>query len=309
MPGTETDGAPVASVIVPTYARPDKLRACLDALAGLEGVRFEVVVVDDGSPEPVAPVVEGFAGRLDARCLRQENAGPAAARNRGAAAARGRWLAFTDDDCEPEPGWLAALVRALEARPDALVGGHTVDVAGDVYAGAAQDLVGFLYAHAAEKGRSDAGEGAGFDFFTSNNLACSAEAFARLGGFDETFPLAAGEDRDFGLRFKAAGGPLVFVPDAVMRHRHGMTLARFFRQQRNYGRGAYHLRKRTTEAGGEPVPFEGLRFYLGLVGYPFRVGSSRPLTRAALLGLSQAAMVAGFAQEAVQRRGGGGGVV
>nr|WP_246408600.1 glycosyltransferase [Parvularcula dongshanensis] len=300
-------GTLAASVVLPTYARPAKLSACLEGLARLKlDAPFEVVVVDDGSPEPVAPVVEAFSDRLTVRCLRQANAGPARARNHGAAAARGRWLAFTDDDCEPEPGWLLALVRALEAQPDALVGGATVNAVGDnIYADTAQDLVSFLYEHAKVK----AADGEGFDFFTSNNMACAKASFTALGGFDETFPLAAGEDRDFGLRFKASGGPLLFEPKAVMRHHHDMSLSRFVRQQRNYGRGAFHLRARASEKGGGKVPFEGVRFYSGMLSYPFRHRSPKPLARAVLLGLSQAAMVAGFAQEAVQRRGGGGGVV
>ena len=294
-----------ASILIPTYNRPDRLRACLDSLTAQEVPGgFEVIVVDDGSPDPMAPVVAAFAHRLDVRCLRQDNAGPAAARNAAAGAAKGAFLAFTDDDCRPEPGWLAALHAAHREAPEALVGGHTDNaLTGDIYAGTAQDLVSFLYEHASAKGAE------ALDFFTSNNLGCSADTFARLGGFDDSFPLAAGEDRDFGLRAKAAGHPLVFVPGAVVQHHHGMTLGRFFRQQRNYGRGAFHLRKRLSEQGEQAPGFEGLRFYGGMLSYPFRHRSPQPLARAALLGLSQVAMVAGFAQEAVQRRGGGGGVV
>ncbi|MBB4659085.1 glycosyltransferase family 2 protein [Parvularcula dongshanensis] len=88
-----------ASIVNPTYARPDKLAACLRSLCRLnDEVTFEVVVVDDGSPEPVAPIVKRFKPQLDIRCIRQANAGPARARNLGASEARGLWLAFTDDD-------------------------------------------------------------------------------------------------------------------------------------------------------------------------------------------------------------------
>ena len=87
------------SIVIPTYGRPDQLAACLDSLEALDYPRdrFEVIVVDDGSPQPLPP----YGGALRVTLVRQAHAGPAAARNTGAAASRGRWLAFTDDDCRP----------------------------------------------------------------------------------------------------------------------------------------------------------------------------------------------------------------
>ncbi len=71
--------------------------------------QFEVIVIDDGSSMPI----DAWSGDSRVRVIRQDNKGPAAARNAGIASARGAFLAFTDDDCVPEPGWLAALVEAL----------------------------------------------------------------------------------------------------------------------------------------------------------------------------------------------------
>ena len=81
--------SPLLTVVIPTYARPKQLTACLAALVGqrLE-VPWEVVVVDDGSPEPLDSIAEEFGQRLDLRIERQANAGPARARNRGVAVAR-----------------------------------------------------------------------------------------------------------------------------------------------------------------------------------------------------------------------------
>ena len=99
---------PVATIVIPTFARPRQLQACLAALAKQTLVEpWEVVVVDDGSPQSLANVVSLWAGRLDLRVIRQDNAGPAAARNRGveeARAHRGIWSAVG-----------ACLVRALSA--------------------------------------------------------------------------------------------------------------------------------------------------------------------------------------------------
>lgn len=287
---------PAISVLIPTYGRPDGIARCLEGLCGLATRGgFEVVVVDDGSPVPVPPIAERFAGRLDLRCVRQENAGPAAARNRAAAEARAPLLALTDDDCLPEEGWLDALQDALVGAPDAVVGGRTVNaVTGNVYAQAAQDIVTLAYDAAKRSGEHG--------FFTSNNLACSAETYAGLGGFDERFPLAAGEDRDFGLRAKAAGHALVYAAEAVVRHEHAMDLRGFWRQQRAYGRGAYQLRKRAAEASTGGVGFEAFGFYRDIVLGPLRDGAPRPLTRASLGALSQAAVAAGYAREALAGR-------
>ncbi|HVN29417.1 MAG TPA: glycosyltransferase family A protein, partial [Candidatus Binataceae bacterium] len=87
---------PLFSVIIPTYARPTELAACLEALARqeLDNDSFEVIVVDDGSPTPPDAVVRRFADRLNIRLLSDHHVGPGAARNRGTEAASGTFLAF-----------------------------------------------------------------------------------------------------------------------------------------------------------------------------------------------------------------------
>ncbi len=120
---------PTASVVVPTFRRATQLARCIDALAAQRSPSFEIIVVDDGSADGTTQSVLRDARHVAAglRALTHaENRGPAAARNTGLAAARGEIVAFTDDDCEPEPSWLAELVRALErATPDVVgVGGR-----------------------------------------------------------------------------------------------------------------------------------------------------------------------------------------
>lgn len=300
MNGPNTDQAAGAdvqvSVIVPTFNRPQHLAECLTALAAQDHPSFEVVVVDDGSTPPVADTVASFH-RRNLTYVRQENAGPAAARNAGAARARGLILAFTDDDCRPDSHWLSALTSPIAATPDLLTGGETVNaLTENIHAEVSQDLVSFLYANALS-------QSAGFDFFTSNNMACTKERFLALGGFDETFPLAAGEDRDFGLRWKRNGGPMAYLRDAKVQHHHTLTLRRFWRQQSNYGRGAHHLRKRFNMRREQAVPFAGVQFYLDMMTFPFRQKKSKPLTRSMLLATSQVAMAAGFFADWIDARG------
>ncbi|WP_089724111.1 glycosyltransferase family 2 protein [Candidatus Thiosymbion oneisti] len=284
-------GKPNVSVIIPTYNRPRQLARCLDALSATRGEVFEVIVVDDGSPEPAEIVTHAFAGRLDITCLRQKNAGPASARNAGARAARAPILAFTDDDCRPEPDWLSRIAAAVRREPHALAGGRTYNILEDnIFSETSQDLIGFLYKYTTRRG-------GGLHFFTSNNLACSARRHTAIGGFDESFPLAAAEDRDYSLRWMDMGWPLVYVPDAVMGHAHHLNFRRFWRQHLHYGRGAHHLRARVATRESKKIPFEGIRFYALMVSYPFRKRRPRPFLRMALLGLSQVAVVAGFIAE------------
>ena len=257
-------------------------------MAKLDYPQFEVVVVDDGSAPAVRDVAERFETDLSIRYIYQENAGPARARNVGARHATGALVAFTDDDCTPQQGWLRSLERELARSPDALVGGTTLNAAADsLYSEVSQDLVSFLYENARRPGAS-------FDFFTSNNMACRRDRFLALGGFDETFTRAAGEDRDFGLRMAGAGAPLIYAEDAVVDHQHRLTLASYWRQQRNYGAGAYTLHRRSREHGRPRVKFGGAGFYSAMLSFPFRHRKRRPLARTLLLALSQAAMATGY---------------
>jgi glycosyltransferase involved in cell wall biosynthesis len=280
---------PYFSIIVPTCGRPVRLGACLDALARLEPPSggLEVIVVDDGSPSPIAPVVRPYEDRMDVTVIRQENAGPAAARNAGAARARGTLLGFTDDDCRPEPGWARAMVQGAHAHPGCLLAGTTVnELVGNPFATASQLLIDYLYEYfGPESGR--------VPLVTSNNLALPAEGYHSVGGFDSSFPLAAGEDRDFCARWHEAQRPIAVVVDAVVCHAHPMGFLGFWRQHANYGRGAYHYHRLRQHKTLQPEP---IKFYTDLIYYPIRNAEGmRSWIHAGLLGISQLANVVGYA--------------
>lgn len=291
---TDPPSADVA-VIVPSFNRPERLRGCLGALMALQGPAPEIVVVDDGSTQPLAPVCAEFGTRV--RCLRQRNRGPAAARNAGVRATGAGFVAFTDDDCRPRPDWLARLTAAHRADAARLVGGRVENALDDnPYAAASQSLCDYLY----EYFGAAAGEA---PFFTSNNMGCDRATFERLGGFDESFPLAAAEDRDFGLRWRAAGGTLHYALAAVVAHGHALDFRRFWRQHANYGRGARHLHRQLDRRSDARPRREAARFYLGLVAYPLRGAGRAGFAQSALMALSQAAMIHGYlAQSLAERR-------
>jgi GT2 family glycosyltransferase len=286
---------PTFSVVVPTYCRPEGLADCLHSLEKLDYPRdrFEVIVVDDGSGAPPDP------GRVsvDVTVITQPHAGPATARNSGAARARGDYLAFTDDDCQADPDWLGELAGRLEGATDLAVGGRTLNaLAENPYASATQLLVDYL----SEWTRAS-GQGA---FFASNNLAVPTELFRTRGGFDTGFPLAAGEDREFCDRWIRLGGRLSYAPRAVIRHGHHLTLRDYWRQHVNYGRGAlrYHrLRAQTAFARSPATP---LSFYLRLVACPLtRARGRRRFSLTALLALAQIATAMGYWRERLAKPG------
>lgn len=274
------------SIVVPSYGRPLRLAACLAALEQLDYSRdaFEVIVVDDGSVPPLPP----YDGPLSLTLLRQENAGPAAARNAGAARARGKFLAFTDDDCAPAPTWLSALATALSRGPDSLVGGLTINaLEKNSFAAASQSLVSYLYDYYNPNP-------AQATFFTSNNIALPVDRFHAFGGFDRHFRHAAGEDRLFCVQWKQRGWSMRFVPEAVVHHSHHLTLRTFWRQHLHYGRAAhrFHIERRARD--GTPHRLEPWTFYRDLIRYPWSVGEPRPLRQSALLLLSQVANATGY---------------
>jgi GT2 family glycosyltransferase len=295
-----SDTRPFFSVIVPTYQRPAAVAHCLDALCAQElpRERFEVVVVDDGSAEPPRAVVARFATTLDVRLIEQRNSGPASARNAGAAAARGDYLAFTDDDCRPDAHWLAALDAMAAQHPGCAIGGRVDNSLADgVYSTASQLLIDFLYEY------YNGGDGAG-RFFITSNLVFPADAFRALGGFDTSFPLAAAEDRDVCDRWREAGHTMLYADDAVVYHEHALRFGSFCRQHFNYGRGAYYLHRARARRGEAPLRVEPLvRFYARLVAYPLgRSAAPRSFALAALSALSQGVYVSGYLRERLRNR-------
>jgi len=296
---TPTGATPTISVIIPTCDRPARLGECLLALSRQDYPRgnWEVVVVDDGSsaPDRVAAALAPIRDQLDVRLIAQSNAGPATARNVGAADARFDYLAFTDDDCLPRSRWLSELASAFQRTPKAVLGGHVVNgLAEAPCSEASQQLVEYVVDYFLK---------AGAPFFPSNNLALPRASFEEIGGFDVSFPLAAGEDRDLCAKCRQIGIPLASAPDAVVEHRHALLFGAFMRQHFNYGRGALVCRQLDSARNAPEFRIEPLRFYVDLVRAPFRANrhSRGRLRIAALLLASQLANAAGYFREQFRR--------
>jgi GT2 family glycosyltransferase len=287
-----SQAGPVFSVVVPTKGRPRYLERCLSALAAADYPhdRFEVIVVNDAGGPQVEQVVASAANGLRITMARPERRGPSGARNAGASAARGRFIAFTDDDCEPVPGWLEALERALDANPDAAVGGETRDgVADDSAAVASRLVVDAVHAHFNR-------DPAAPRFFASSNLAFPAEAFRSVGGFDPDFRYA--EDREMCDRWLRAGHPLAHAPDAIVYHMRAFSAREFLRQHYGYGRGAWafdRVRAGTANLSADHIGV--LRALVRTTRREWKNGDRLAVT--GYVAVSQAATAAGFIREAI----------
>ncbi len=234
---------PLVSVVIPTFARPDRLSDCLRALTGqtLAACDFEVVIVDDGSPQPLDAIVAKYAADLSVRLIRQANAGPAAARNRGVNEARGKWIAFTDDDCLADPRWLELLLARERSDPGSLVGGTTINgLTNELFASTSQLIIDLVYEHF----NSDPDNAY---FLASNNIMCEREHIQEMGGFDLEFAQAGGEDRDFCDRWRNSGRRLAWCKEAKIEHRHSQSFKNFLRLHYRYGKGAYSYHRKRKE--------------------------------------------------------------
>jgi glycosyltransferase involved in cell wall biosynthesis len=186
---------PTVSVVIPTYQHADTIGQTLESVFSQAFKDFEVIVVNDGSPDQTAEVVGSFVATGKIRYFAQPNAGQAAARNRGAAEARGKFFAFLDDDDLWPPDKLEWQVRYLEQNPD-------VGVVAGCYE-AFQNKI----PNSQSKPISDNGMSGAVDLMLlarsnpisspGQTLIC-ANLFREVGGFDPD--LSGVEDYDFWFR-------------------------------------------------------------------------------------------------------------
>ena len=201
-PGECLSTPPRVSVVIPVRNRFDELARCLRHVTGqhLPHGTFEVLVCDDGTPEPAARELRRLCERWPAvRYLRQAPAGPAAARNLGIANARAEVVAFTDSDTEPTARWLERLLEPFEEGP-------VIAVEGPVRP-----------PDEADSPLQDAPRNEGGVHLTAN-IAYRRSVLLVVGGFDDSFPMPAYEDVDLALRLRSKGR-FAWAPDAIVHHR------------------------------------------------------------------------------------------
>lgn len=201
--------SPRVSVVIPAYAAAAFIELTLDSVAAQTYRDFEIIVVDDSSPDDTKPVVDRWLARTGSRgtCVRRPNGRIAAARNTGLKAASGELIALLDHDDLWRPEKLALCVAEFDARPETVLVGHHTDV-----------VEGGKVLRVERKGPAVASM---YDrlLFEANAVAPSGAVFRRdkaleIGGFREEPQFNTVEDYDFWMRL-AQKGPFRFL-DAVL---------------------------------------------------------------------------------------------
>jgi glycosyltransferase involved in cell wall biosynthesis len=212
------------SVVVPTFNAAATMELQLASLRRQQFAEpWELIIADDGSTDATVQIASAWAATdLSLRLLTTtRNTGPAAARNRGAAAARGALLLFCDSDDEVGDGWITALARSCDSA-DSAVGRLE-------YESLNHPLVAAAQAHPFERPLRVGG-------YRVGSTACCAvrrDAFEQLGGFDER--MRYGEDADFFLRLQDRGYTVADADDAVVAYRLRARLRDVVHQQYRYG--------------------------------------------------------------------------
>lgn len=288
---------PKLSVVIATWNRRPLIERLLGQLARqtLPPTDFEVVVVDDGSAEPVTPALDALAAHLPYQltALRQANAGAAAARDRGVRAARAPLLVITDDDMQVDPDYLELHLRAHDAGPLVAMGRIRPDPA-------VAHLPLFERWIADVNRRAGDGATSGREPLLGNSLLTGNVSLPRadylaVGGFDAS--LRRSEDSELGLRLEKRGLKFVFLDRAHVFHGSDVPDMRvFLARAHDYGRYDSRIARKHPD-----LPHASPWRYLVKIN-----ALARPLVGAAYLAprLSRAVSAVGIAAvEAVDRLG------
>jgi glycosyltransferase involved in cell wall biosynthesis len=212
------------SVVIPAYNAESTIGQAVEQsfAQAREPLEIEVIVVDDGSKDDTAKVAESAGATV----IRQENAGPAAARNRGWESATGQVICFTDSDCIPVADWLENLLDGFnESQVGAVAGSYEI-------ANTNSWLARWVHREIVERHRKMPGF---IRAFGSYNLAIPRYVLRATGGFNPTYRQASGEDNDFSYRIIKEGWRIAFRPQAKVAHYHPEKVWKYLLEQYRHG--------------------------------------------------------------------------
>jgi glycosyltransferase involved in cell wall biosynthesis len=212
------------SVVIPAYnAQQTIAEAVEQSVAQAKGpMEVEVVVVDDGSVDDTAKIAESAGATV----IKQENAGPAAARNRGWKSATGQVICFTDSDCVPMSGWLENLLDGFRDRQvGAVAGSYEIANTGSWLAHWVHQEIMERHKRMPPFVRA----------FGSYNVAIPRYMLEATGGFDPKYRQASGEDNDLSYRIIKKGWRIAFRPQAKVAHHHPERVWKYLLEQYRHG--------------------------------------------------------------------------
>jgi len=187
------------SVVVPTRNRANLLKRCLKSLKNQDYRNFEVIVIDDGSKDGTKKIAKQFEKELDLKYVFQENKGSAASRNLGIKKAKGRIVAFIDDDCLASKKWLEMINRTL-VKVEGVEGKTVSDNGITPFSHYIKNIRGGQY--------------------PTCNIAYRKKALEKVGGLDEKFAIPFREDSDLAFSILERGGKIEFASQALVNHPH-----------------------------------------------------------------------------------------
>lgn len=255
-------GKPRITAIICTRNGRTRIGHCLNALGKSTCPSgFETIVVDDGSTDGTPEWVEQECPEI--RLIRMSPSGLSAARNRGARAATTEFLAFTDDDCEPDIEWLQRTTAFLESHSQYVaVGGPNLPQCPRQWREAVVCAAPGAPSHVLLDDTTA-------EHLPGCNLVVRSSALEKVEGFDEQFH-TAGDDVDFCWRLQDAGLKLGFDPGAFVWHWRRPSLRAYLRQQIGYGKAERMLIQKHPQRFGK----DGSAVWKGRIynGAPVRVG-------------------------------------
>jgi glycosyltransferase involved in cell wall biosynthesis len=211
------------SIVIPAYnaqATISKtIEACLKQKCSCD---YEVIVVDDGSTDETASIIKSYPVKY----IYQENGGPAKARNTGWKVSKGDIICFTDSDCVPEIHWVAKIIKYYNRHDIAGVGG-SYDIANPTSILARCIHQEIMQRHLKMQGA--------VDFLGSFNLSYKKKVLEEVGGFNEEFKHASGEDNDLSYRIRKKKYKLIFDKDIKVAHYHQTNFFKYLKEQFRHG--------------------------------------------------------------------------
>jgi cellulose synthase/poly-beta-1,6-N-acetylglucosamine synthase-like glycosyltransferase len=213
---------PSVSVVIPAYNSADTIAETVQACLNQDYPAVEVIIIDDGSTDDTGKIVRQYPVRY----ARQENSGPAAARNTGWKQAHGEIICFTDSDCVPEPTWVSKLVSMLaDERVGGAGGSYSIRNPQNLLAACVHEEITQRHLCIPRQ----------VDYLGGFNVCYRRTVLEAVGGFDQGYRTASAEDNDLSYRVKKQGYELLFDADARVAHLYPTRLIRYLRRQAEHG--------------------------------------------------------------------------
>ena len=208
------------SVIIPAYNASKTIKECIKAIIPQLTNGDELIIIDDGSTDNTKEIVKSFKV---IKYIKINNSGPAIARNTGAKIAKNDIIIFIDSDCIAQKDWLKEMILPFKKKKILGVQGAYKTNQESIIARFEQIDIEYRYI-----GLKTASNKGMLDWIGSYSAAFKRREFLKLGGFDENFPIASGEDPEFSFRL-AKIGKLIFNEKAIVYHTHPATLKKYLR--------------------------------------------------------------------------------